>query len=249
MTDVGNIQSARRDVGGDQHLETPVPKPAQCLFAFPLSAIGVQNGHGMVAFAQQVAEPVGAVLRPAENDDRIVVDPLQQFPEQVGFLVLGDRIDHVLDRLGRRAAGPDLDGLRMAHRPANERFDFRRDRCGKERGVPLARTFFHDAPHVRQKAHVEHAVGFVEHEEFDLVKLARALPQVIEQAARRCDDHIHAGPQGLILPAIADTPVHHRHAQIGEPREIADGGLDLRRQFAGGFQHQNARGRGAGAEL
>ena len=115
--------------------------------------------------------------------------------------------------------------------------------------MPLARTFFHDAPHVRQKAHVKHAVGFVEHEEFDVVKLARALPQVIEQAARRRDDHIHAGPQGLILPAIADTPVHHRHAQIGEPRKIANGGLDLRRQLARGFQHQNARGQAADPEL
>ena len=113
---------------------------------------------------------------------RVVVHALEQFEQQIGLLRVGHGIDDMLDGVLGRAARADFNGLRAAHRPLDEGFDLRRDGGGKERGVPVARAAVEDAPHVGQKAHVEHPVGFVEDEESDVVQLAGALLEMIEQA-------------------------------------------------------------------
>ena len=201
----------------------------------------MQNRHGMIALPQQVADAVGAVLGPAKDNDGIIVHALQQLAEQVALLVLGHRIDDVLDGFRRRPAYADLDRLRTAHRPFDEGIDFGRDRGGKERGVPVARTFFHNPPHVGQETHVEHPIRFVEHEVLDLVEPAVALLQMVEQAARGGNQDINTLPQRVLLPAITHAPINHRHAQAGKPRQVADRRLHLRGQFPRWFEDQHAR--------
>ena len=55
------------------------------------------------------------------------------------------------------------------------------------------------------EAHVEHAVGFIEHQHLDLVEAQRVGAHQIKQAARRCDQHVEAIHELANLPA-------HRHA-------------------------------------
>ncbi len=107
--------------------------------------------------------------------------------------------------------------------------------------MTLARAFVHDPADVREETHVQHAVGFVEHEKLNLVKPARAATHVIQQAAGRGDDDIHALTQGVHLLAITDAAVKDRRAEIGETRKIAKRGFDLGGQFTGGFQDEHAR--------
>ena len=52
-----------------------------------------------------------------------------------------------------------------------------------------------DALDVVDEAHVEHAVGFVEHQHLDLVEAQRALVDQIEQAARCRHQHFDAARQ------------------------------------------------------
>ena len=93
------------------------------------------------------------------------------------------------------------------------------------------------------EAHVEHAVGFVEHQHFDLVEAHGALIDQVEQAAGRGDQHVDAARQR------ADLPVD-RHAADGEfDRQRADVAAigaeavgDLAGQFARRRQHQHAAG-------
>ena len=44
----------------------------------------------------------------------------------------------------------------------------------EEQRLTLLRQHLHDAPHVVDEAHVEHAVGFVEDEDLDRVELKSA---------------------------------------------------------------------------
>ena len=155
----------------------------------------------------------------------------------------------MLDRFRGRAARADFDGLRIPHRPLDERFDLGRDRGGKQRGVPVARAAVEDAPHIRQETHVEHAVGLVQHQELDLVELAGAALHVVEQPAGGGHQDIHAVAQGVLLLAVADAAEDDGGAQVGEPGEIANGGFDLRGQFAGRFEDQQAGLRAVLAEL
>ena len=64
-----------------------------------------------------------------------------------------------------------------------------------------------DALDVVDEAHVEHAVGFVEHEHLDLVEAQRALVHEIEQAAGRGDQHVDAVRQRRTCLLIGTPPM------------------------------------------
>ena len=203
VADVGDVKSARGDVRGDEHLEFAFAKTGQRLFAFLLRAVGMQDGHGMVRALERAGDAVGPVFGAAEDDHGFVVHAVEQFEQEVGFLCVGNGIDDMLHRLGGRAAGTDLDRLRIVHRPLDEGFDLRRNGGRKQRGVAFARAFFHQPADVRQKAHVKHPVGFVEDEKFHLVELQRALLQMVEQAAGCGDYDVRAGLEFVVLLAVA----------------------------------------------
>ena len=84
--------------------------------------------------------------------------------------------------------------------------------CGMvAENIRVCRSPGDDFANVLDEAHVEHAVGFVEHEELDLVEAERIALHEIEQAARRRDEDIDAVEQGADLRT-------HRHAADGERR-------------------------------
>ena len=66
---------------------------------------------------------------------------------------------------------------------------------------------------VVDEAHVEHAVGFVEHEDLDMREVERALAVVVEQAPGRGDEDVDAAPQLVDLRLHADAAEHH-HADV-----------------------------------
>ena len=71
-----------------------------------------------------------------------------------------------------------------------------------------------------------------------LRKLIVPCSMMIEQPARRGDDHIHALLQFVLLFAVADAAVNHRDTQVGETPVIAKSRLHLRGQFARRFEDE-----------
>ena len=62
----------------------------------------------------------------------------------------------------------------------------------EEQGLARLRQHRHDLADVVDEAHVEHLVGFVEHEDFELGERQRALIDEIEQPAGRGDEDVDA---------------------------------------------------------
>jgi hypothetical protein len=69
------------------------------------------------------------------------------------------------------------------------------------------------APDVGQEAHVEHAVGLVEHEELDPVEVCVGLLQMVEQPPRGGDEDVDAA---------AKAPLLRPHADAAEDRRAGD---------------------------
>ncbi len=205
MTDVRDVQSARRDVRGDEHFVFAVAKTLQRLFAFLLRAVGMQHADGVIIALERVGDAIRTVLGAAENDDGVVIDAVEQFEQEVGLLRVGYGIDDVLNGFRRRTAGADLDGFGAVHRPLDERLDLRRHGGGEQRGVTRARTFFHETTHIGQETHVQHAVRFIEHEKFHFVQFQCALFKMIQQTSGRGDHDVRAGFQFIVLLAVTNT--------------------------------------------
>ena len=99
---------------------------------------------------------------------------------------------------------------------------------------------FDDRIDVFGEAHVEHLVGFVEHEHLDETEVERLAAQVIEHAARRADDDFSAAPQRADLVIHRRAAVDRHDVQVRSLRVLVEGFGDLHRQLARRHQHQRA---------
>ena len=158
-----------------------------------------------------------------------------------GVVDLNDALGDALDRGGDRRHGH---ARRIAQHLFGEFGDILWHRRREEQRLPLDRQLGDDLPDVVDEAHVEHAVGLVEHEELDLSELQAVALHEIEQAAGR--GHHDFDP----LHDRADL-ASHRNAADRQRRcetHMAAVGVeaieDLSGQLAGRAEHQHAAGLG-----
>ncbi len=83
--------------------------------------------------------------------------------------------------------------------------DRRRHRRAEEQRLLARRQVPEHAADVGQEAHVEHAIGFVEHEELEPGQLRVGHAEVIEEAAGRGDDDVDAAAERVLLRPHADA--------------------------------------------
>ena len=116
------------------------------------------------------------------------------------------------DRGGRGPGDFDLFGI------VQERFgdaaDFGRHRRGEEQGLPRKRNHLADALDVGNETHVQHAVGFVDHEQFDAGQQQSAALGMIEQPAGSCDQHVDATRQFGVLVAERNAADQERDVEL-----------------------------------
>ena len=70
-----------------------------------------------------------------------------------------------------------------------------------------------DALQVGQEAHVQHAIGLVQHQDADLTQVHVLLFHVIQQAARRGDQDFAATAQRFALRTDVHAAEHHGRTQ------------------------------------
>jgi hypothetical protein len=89
------------------------------------------------------------------------------------------------------------------------------------------------------EAHVQHAVGFVQHQGVEAVDLEGALGQVFLNAAGRADHHVGAVLQRADLRAEGHAAAQGQHLDVvGGTGQAADFLGHLVGQLAGGAEHQ-----------
>ena len=139
-------------------------------------------------------------------------------------------------------AGPGhLDPLGIVEELLRELLDRRRHGRRKQQRLPRLRQLRADFLDVRDEAHVEHAVGFVDHQQFAAVEHDLAALEQVHQAARRRDQDVDAFFQRLDLVAhlnAADQQRHRERVVLAVFLEILG---DLHRQLARRLEDQRAR--------
>jgi hypothetical protein len=99
-----------------------------------------------------------------------------------------------------------------------------------------------DALQVGQETDVKHAVGFVEHDVFDLAEVAVLDLDVVEQPARRGDQHLDTALEFSRLRRHVDAAKDAGHSQLAVLGIRAHVGGHLIGQFPRGSQDQRAHG-------
>ena len=149
---------------------------------------------------------------------------------------------------GRRRPGNfDSDGI--VQEGFGDAGDFGRHRRGEEQRLPRERDHLADALDVRDEAHVQHAVGFVDHQQFDAGEQQPAAFGVVEQPAGRRDQDVDAARQLGVLVAERDAADQERDVEFLAGAVFIELLLDLGGEFAGRLQDQGAGHSGPGAAL
>ena len=142
--------------------------------------------------------------------------------------------------LGGLVAARHLDQRRLVQQAVGQGLDLVAEGRREQQALLLLRQHREHLLDVVDEAHVEHAVGLVEHEDLDVRQVERALAVVVEQAARRGDQDVDAAAQLVDLRLHADAAEHHHAGQLGVLAVGAHAFLDLRRELARRRQDEGA---------
>jgi hypothetical protein len=236
-----DVEAAGGDVGGDEHAVGARLEPFDRPQSIGLRAVGMQRGGTDARRHQLARQPVGTAFGGREHQGRAGRAP--QIAHQPGrLLVAAKQLRLVRDRRRRRVADAQLHQLGRAHDLQREAHDFLGHRRGEEQRLPrsVGGQLRDDELHVRPEAHVQHAVRLVEHEDVEAGELGDTRAQVVHQPARRGDDDVDAGLEGLLLHVHADAAedggAAHRRV-VPEPLDVV---LDLDGEFARRREHEDA---------
>ena len=214
VSDPIDVDSAGRDIGGDQDPDLSVLEILQGTGSLILAAIGVNGSRGNLVPAKLPGYPVRSVLGPRKNKDGVHFIVFQKMLEQIDFLRLWNFVNVLLDGIGRVRPTADLNGLRFILELVGQLLDFLRKSGRKKKGLPaLLGQILRDPTDIRKEAHVEHPVGFVENKKFQTGKVGASLFHQVHQTARRGYDEVDSVSKSLLLRTFPHSTVHRSHLE------------------------------------
>ena len=233
-----DVDAAGRDVGGHEHRELALLEAAEGFRPLRLRAVAVDAAGVHTHAHQEVGEAVRARLGAGEDDHAADETAIHQFGEKNRLEVLGHRIRGLSDARGGGRLTLDADGERIMQHLARELRDLRRHGGREEEGLALCGQIFEDAADVGEEAHVEHPVGFVQHEDLEVPEVRIRAIHVVEEAAGGGHDDVGAAAKRVLLGAHADASVDGGGGDRGVHPESVQVLVDLRREFSRGGEDQ-----------
>ena len=161
--------------------------------------------------------------------------------EQLALVVAIHRMHALRDRVDGRVGRRHFDRARLVEQLVGERLDLGGERRREQQVLALLRQQREHALDVGDEAHVEHAVGLVEHEDLDAREIDVALAVMVEQAAGRGDEDVDAALQLRGLRAEADAAEQHHRRELQVLAVGLDRRFDLRRELARRREDQRAQ--------
>ena len=95
-----------------------------------------------------------------------------------------------------------------------------------------------NAADVRQEAHVEHPIRFVQHEDLQPVQPRVRILQMVQEPSRCRHQHVDAAPERVFLGLHADASEDGGALDPSVPRQLIPVLVDLRRELPGGREHE-----------
>ena len=221
---IADVDAAGKHVGRHQHVDGAVAESRERALALGLAAVAVDCG-GLDALAlQTTAAAVGAVLGAHKDDSALRALLFEELGQQVVLGLDGHREHKLVNSVGGRRGRRDLHAGRVAHQVGDLAHGLLVERSREQQRLALGRRLAHNTANGGQKAHVEHAVGLVEHQHLDLVQVASALLDQIDQTARRGDQDVAAVLERRGLRLVAHA-AHDGHGNMA--RDVGDLARDL----------------------
>ncbi len=168
----------------------------------------------------------------------------QQADQQRQFLFHRGVIEQLRHLVGGALVGLDAHRFRFVHVLVRQLHDPAGERR-REQHVQAPGRFRHLAQQeadVLDEAEVKHAVGLVQHHHLHVAEGKDLLLEIIDDASRRADQHVHALFQGAALAVVAGAAEDQYQPVTGMAGQKLGVLVDLHGQFARRRQDHGARG-------
>ena len=158
----------------------------------------------------------------------------QQTDQQRQFFFRRRKIHELPHAVCGHEFGFDGELLRLVHVLVREFEHAMAQSRGEQQTLPpiALRQTAHQETHILDETEVEHAIGFVDHHDFDGAERKHMLLEIIDETAGRGDDDVHTVTQLLTLLIVIDAAINQCGLQAGVAADIFEILVDLDRQLA-----------------
>ena len=191
--DVGHVQTASRDIGGNQHRRTRRRELFQRLLSCPLRLVAV-NGHRVNPCLPQIANhAVDTSFGATKNKIAFAAGRLQESNQHGRLFRFVDESDRLLDFVRSRRFGRGLKCLWVIQPLRRQSTDFWWHGGREHQRLTIVRHMLDDPFQIMNEPHVQHLVGFVQHQHFDVVQFDVSLIHQVQKATGSRDHDIRSG--------------------------------------------------------
>ena len=237
-----DVDAPGGDIGGHQHPHLAFLELGQGLLPGGLGLVPV-DGPGVDARLFQLPHhPVGAVAGAHEHQGALHLGLAQQIGQQPLFVGLVHQVQllaHAVHGAGYRV---HLHRRRLIQDVQGQLLHLGGHGGGKEQRLPPLGQRPDHLAHVVDKAHVQHPVGLVQHENLQLVQANEPLAHQVVEAARGGHQDIHPPLELLGLGQLLYPAENHAAAQVGSGPVGGKVLVDLQGQLPGRGEHQRPYG-------
>ena len=192
----------------------------------------MQRLRHIAARHQGCRQFVGAFFGSAKNDGAFHVasiqnpaQPVQFFP---GFVV------KLINLRNRQLFLADRHKHGFVHIPVSQGTDLLRHRSREQQGLAaFPRDVLHDGFNIIDEPHVEHFIGFIQHQDLHHIQLDSPAPDMVQQSSRRTDDDLYAKTQRPNLAVDRLTAVHRQRLETFELADLRNLFGNLQGQLPG----------------
>ena len=247
---LGNVDAASEHISGHQHVGLTIGKAAQCRLALALGTVAVDGGSGNAGLVELAAHHVGAILAAAEHDNALGALTLEHVDEDADLLLLSHAENVLVDGLRCGALVGDFHTNRILDQLFCGRKHIIAQSGREQQRLARGRRLGNDAAHGGCKAHVEHAVGLVEHQDRHVGEVGRTLVDKVDETARRGDEHVAATGKSGLLRLVAHATHNDSAAMPGLLADDTRASLNLLSELTGGGhnEHEHALALGGMAQ-
>src|SRR5690554_3879008 len=233
-----NINAAGSNVGGHQHAHFPAFELLQRLGTGVLAFVAVQGGSAQAVFVQVFGKAVGTMLGTGKDQYLLLGAGSNQVGQQGALVWRGNAVKTLLDALNSGVGRSNFDAYRIVQQAVGQCDDFFGESGRIKQVLSLFRDQFEDFFDVMDKAHVEHAVGFVQDQNFHRGQVNMILANQIQQASGAGDQHIKTFLQLSDLLALANAAIDAGAGQWQIMAIQIEAFMNLGGQFPGGSKNQ-----------
>ena len=247
MGQLTDIQTARRDIRGNQHPDFPFFKAVERILPVNLGFIAMNGIRTHTGTAQLTGNLVRTGLGTHKYQCTIQLRVTQGIQQQLFLVFPIDKIHRLVN--GLHGGGYRIDlypGKILLEQPLDQGLYRFGHGSGKQQGLHFMLTHaLDDAFHIINEAHIQHTVGFIQNKQFNVLQINIALSAQVIQPSRRCHQHIHSGAEGLGLVILGYTAIDQCTADIRILCIGQEAVINLDGQLTGGGENQGTDGRKA----